>query len=258
VIDLRVLEHMEEEFISQNKTAVLYILSTEVSQRRLSDIEKMESDYNWPVAHREGLPDLSGGEAAFYAGVQDFNARSKNIKVVFINQFGFCRDCCGQRMPDEMEMMDIRKGSDVEFGQSIYEPFGIAQLEPLSFGGICVITNVCGCAGFVKDVTMGQDTKNVIFADYTDLGQLGHLGLEEMLNIDEKVRDEIEHSLSRKIALEICARLPKNESETQELIESGYALARNMSWDCVVENYLLKSLENAAHKHRHYESCAGA
>jgi len=144
------------------------------------------------------------------------------------------------------------------FGQSIYEPFGIAQLEPLSFGGICVITNVCGCAGFVKDVTMGQDTKNVIFADYTDLGQLGHLGLEEMLKIDEKVRDEIEHSLSRKIALEICARLPKNESETQELIESGYALARNMSWDCVVENYLLKSLENAASKHRHYESCAGA
>jgi hypothetical protein len=27
-------------------------------------------------------------------------------------------------MPADMEFMDIRKGSDVEFGQSIYEPFG--------------------------------------------------------------------------------------------------------------------------------------
>ena len=26
-----------------------------------------------------------------------------------------------------MEYADIRRGSDVEFGQSIYEPFGIAQ-----------------------------------------------------------------------------------------------------------------------------------
>ena len=45
--------------------------------------------YHWPVAHREGLPDLSGGEAAYYQGVQEFNAQSRNIKVVFINQFGF-------------------------------------------------------------------------------------------------------------------------------------------------------------------------
>ena len=43
-------------------------------------------------------------------------------------------------MPADMEFMDIRKGSDAEFGQSIYEPFGIAQVEPISFGGICVFS----------------------------------------------------------------------------------------------------------------------
>ena len=46
-----------------------------------------------------------------------------------------------------MSFLDIRRGSDVEFGQSIYEPFGIAMLEPLTYGAICVISSVCGCAG---------------------------------------------------------------------------------------------------------------
>jgi len=167
--DLRVLEQIEKEFRTQGKTAVLFVLSTEVSQRRSQDICDMESAYSWPVAHREGWPDLSGGEAGYYTAVQEFNARSRNIKIVFINQFGFEPKRCGQKMPVEMEFMDIRKGSDVEFGQSIYEPFGIAQLEPLTFGGICVFSSVCGCSGFLRDVTGAEDVKNVIVADYTNL-----------------------------------------------------------------------------------------
>ena len=101
--------------------------------------------------------------------MQEFNARSRNVKVVFVNQFGFEQKVCGLRMPADMEFMDIRKGSDAEFGQSIYEPFGIAQVEPISFGGICVFSNVCGCAGFVDKASDGKPTPNVIVADYTDL-----------------------------------------------------------------------------------------
>src|SRR5258706_1678203 len=148
--DLRVLEHLEPLLRERNESAVLFALSTEVPARRPEDIRKMEQWHKWPVAHREGLPDLSGGEAAYYQGVQEFNACSRNIKVVFVNQFGWEQKLCGMRMPADMEFMDIRKGSDVEFGQSIYEPFGIAQVEPISFGGICVFSNVCGCAGFVE------------------------------------------------------------------------------------------------------------
>jgi hypothetical protein len=157
----------------------------------------MEAEYNWPVAHREGMPDLSGGEAAFYAGVQEFNTRSRNIKVVFINQFGFDPQACGYRMPSDMEFMDIRKGSDVEFGQSIYEPFGIAQLEPLTFGGICVLTNVCGCAGFVKTVAGTDTIPNVIFADYTDINGDAGMDIDSMLRIDKDFRDRIERSAKR-------------------------------------------------------------
>ncbi|MBW8035511.1 MAG: hypothetical protein FVQ79_07740 [Planctomycetes bacterium] len=249
--DLKVLEHMDREFGAQGRTAVLLILSTETSKRRNRDIYEMEEDYKWPVAHREGMPDLSGGEASFYAGLQEYNAKSRNIKAILINQFGFDRQCCGLRMPEEIEFMDIRKGSDAEFGQSIYEPFGIAQLEPLSFGGICVVSNVCGCAGFVNAITGGNPVKNVIVSDYTDLGsETEHEDVEDMLHIDRHRRNAIENNISEKIALELCARLPRNDAETDELIRSGYDLAKHMSWDAVVENYVLKSFHKAmASKH---------
>ena len=246
--DLRVLEHMDEEFATMNRTAVLLVLSTETHKRRDKDIHNMEAAYNWPVAHREGMPDLSNGEAVYYAGVQEFNARSRNIKVIFINQFGFTRQACGSRMPADMEFMDIRKGSDVEFGQSIYEPFGIAQLEPLTFGGLCVVTNVCGCAGFVKDIAGVQAVPNVIIADYTDLNGDGGKDIDQMKKIEKKARDRIEHKISEKIALEICARLPKNDDEFNRMLQSGYELARHMGWESVVENYVLKSLHKAVGK----------
>jgi len=229
---------------------VLLVLSTETHKRRDRDVYEMEAAYHWPVAHREGMPDLTGGEAAFYAGVQEFNARSRNIKVIFINQFGFTRQCCGHRMPYDMEFMDIRRGTDVEFGQSIYEPFGIAQLEPLCFGGLCVITDLCGCAGFVREAAGGRDVMNVIEADYTELDgdEEGHL--EDMLHIDRGCRDRIEHKISEKIALEICSRLPKNDEDTSALLQSGYQLARHMGWEAVAEKYVLRAFSKALRKQR--------
>jgi len=246
--DLCVLEQMEKEFRAQGKTAVLFILSTQVSQRRSCDIENMEREYNWPVAHREGMPDLSGGEADFYATIQEFNAKSRNIKIIFVNQFGFEPKYCGKRMPEDMEFMDIRKGSDVEFGQSAYEPFGISQLEPLTFGGICVVTNVCGCVGFVRDITGTESVKNIIIANYTNLDNRRVPDVEDLLRIDRSVRSRIEDCVSEEVAREIIRRLPKNESEIESMIQTGYSLAKNMSWEMVVKNYLLPSLQKALHK----------
>ena len=248
--DLRVLEHIEEEFRTQGKTGVLFLLSTEVSQRRSRDIYDMESAYHWPVAHRESTRDLSGGEAIFYTAVQEFNTRSRSIKIIFINQFGFNRKYCGKRMPEDMEFMDVRKGSDVEFGQSIYEPFGIAQLESLTFGGICVVSSVCGCTGLVRDVTNVENVKNIIIADYTSLDSHSHANLEELLQINRSVRNRIECSVSNEVAMQIIRRLPKSESEIENMLQTGHSLAQNMSWDAVVKNYLLSSLHKAPHKQR--------
>ena len=145
--DIRVLAQLEPMFRERGKSAILFVLSTEVPGRRPADIREMERWWHWPVAHREGDPDLSHGEAVFYQGVQEFNARARMIKVVYVNQFGWDRMVGGERMPEDMTILDIRRGTDLEFGQSIYEPFGISQLEPLTYGAVCVPTAVCGCRG---------------------------------------------------------------------------------------------------------------
>jgi len=149
-----------------------------------------------------------------------------------------------------MEFIDIRKGTDVEFGQSIYEPFGIAQLEPLTFGGICVFSSVCGCSGFLRDVTGAENVKNFIIADYTNLEIHNYTDIEDLLQINRSVRDRIEANQSEKVAMQICSRLPKTESEIESMIQSGYELAKNMSWDVAVKNYLLSSLQKISDKVR--------
>jgi hypothetical protein len=247
--DLRVLEHLEAHLRARNETAVLFALSTEVPARRSDDIRRMEQSHKWPVAHREGLPDLSNGEAVYYQGVQEFNAQSRNIKVVFINQFGFDRKTCGERMPSDMEFMDIRKGSDVEFGQSIYEPFGIAQVEPISFGGICVFTNVCGCAGFSEKAAGNKPTPNVIIADYTDLPDKS-MPAEKLMNIGQPERDAIEHAVAEKVAKELIERLPRTPHEFEQFIERGHAMAVQMSWDAVARDYVVPGIQRATRASR--------
>jgi hypothetical protein len=247
--DLGVLEEVEKKLLAQGKTAVLFVLSSEIAARRPSDIYNLEKWYGWPIAHREGLPDLSGGEAVFYQGVQRFNTRGRAIKCVLVNQFGWDRDRCGLTMPADMTFMDIRQGADAEFGQSIYEPFGIAQLEPLSFGAICVITNVCGCAGFVQKVAKGRELRNVIVADYTMLDSQ-YREVEELLKIDQHARDRVERTVSRDVAAQLLERLPADEQETAELIESGYRLASNMSWEVCCRDFILPGIERALRKSR--------
>lgn len=256
--DLRVLEHVERILRERNETAVLFTLSTEVPGRRPEEVRQMESWHKWPVAHREGLPDLSGGEAAYYAGVQEFNAISRNVKVVFVNQFGWEQKLCGQRMPVDMEFMDIRKGSDAEFGQSIYEPFGIAQVEPISFGGICVFSNVCGCAGFAakaaRETSGSDETPNVIVADYTELAERS-LRPELMMSIGQPQRDEIEDHVAARVAKTLYERLPRTPAEFAEYLERGYALAKRMSWDVVASDFLIPGIERAS-KHSRLKQIA--
>jgi hypothetical protein len=247
--DLRVLEHMEQLLRAKGETAVLFTLSTEVPSRRGDDIRRMEQHYRWPVVHREGLPDLSNGEAVYYQGVQEFNAQARNIKVVFVNQFGWEQSRCGMRMPADMEFMDIRKGSDVEFGQSIYEPFGIAQVEPISFGGICVFSECCGCAGFVNKAAGGKPTPNVIVADYTELPKAG-LNPEQLLSIGQPERDLIESTVAEMVATELFNRLPRTPEQFEQFIERGYNLAQQMSWDAVAREYVVPGIQRASKAQR--------
>lgn len=244
--DLRVMEHLDRHLQQTRKRAVLLVLSTSLpAGRRPEWVHAWEAQYGWPVGHRGDNGDLVDQEVSFFFdGVEPFNRRAQASQAVLINQFGWSRDRCGQRMPAEMEFMDIRKGSDLEFGQSIYEPFGIAQVEPLSFGALCCVSNVCGCVGFVARAAEGiERTPNIVVADYVSLPQGYWLGSPyDALAIDQGVRDWIEQNNSASAARTISERLPQDQAQLEALLTQGQALAQRMSWEVVVTDYMLPGL----------------
>ena len=150
----------------------------------------------------------------------------------------------GNRMPADMSIVDIRRGSDVEFGQSVYEPFGISQLEPLTFGGICIPSSVCGCVGFVQSVVGAEDTPNVIVADYGDLGDRKR-DEKGWLALTRDQRDRHEKRIAEQVARELMPRLPTDEARMEDLLASGYELACQMSWDVVARDFVLPGLDAA-------------
>ena len=245
--DLRVMKNLEAELLKKGQTAVFFALTCELPYRDPQDIRNMEKWWHWPVVHREGLGDLTAGEALFYSGVQEINAQSRSVKVILVNQFGWDRATCGQRMPENISFVDLRRGSDLEFGQSTYEPFGISQLEPLSFGTLCVTSEVCGCVSFAKAVNGKNPMPNIIIADYTDLGSV-RADLPDILAIDREKREVIEERVAASLAQEIIKRLPTSDAELAKFIDSGYELAKKMSWEVVVNNYVLPALDRASRR----------
>jgi hypothetical protein len=249
--DVRVVEYLEKHLAKQNQTAVLFVVSTETCGRAQHDVDHMEKWYKWPVAHREGHPDMTGGEAYYYLGVQEWNVKARHCKVVYINQFVDTTRALGTRPPADMDVLDFRKGTDVEFGQSIYEPFGIAQVEPISFGGICVFTELCGCAGFVRQAyrAAGGGNKpcaNAIEVDYTHLPEkLRHQSIAELMRMDIQSRMELEGAVAEKVATELFERLPRTAGDFEKLVASGAKLGAQMSWDAVARHYVLPGMDRA-------------
>jgi hypothetical protein len=146
-------------------------------------------------------------------------------------------------MPAEMEYNDIRRGSDVEFGQSIYEPFGIAQLEPLSAGALCCLSTSCGCAYFIEKAG-GLDLNNIILADYITLPPgWGYPNAYAMRNIGSSERDQIEAAEAWRAAVKLVERLPRQGHDAWLLLEHGRTLAEKMSWQVVVEQELVPALK---------------
>lgn len=247
--DLDVLAALDAKFAERGETAVMLVLSTELPRRPLADILHMEAQWGWPLAHREGGLDLTGGEARYYQWVQAYNTRARNVVLVYLNQFGFDREHCGRRVPADVEFLDIRRASDVEFGLSLYEPFGISPLETLTYGGLCVVSTTCGCTGFVKQVVGAKRPLNVIQGNYIDAVRKPRT-VKDALAIRAEERREAETKLAEQLAEQILKRLPKDEAEERRLIESGYELARHMSWDAVAERLVFPAIRRACARGR--------
>ncbi len=242
--DIQVLEELVGLLEARGETAVLFMLGTLAGQRRPQDIRQMERVYGWPVHHERGYPDLSGGEESLGEMFEAFTAGHETIRACYVNQWDWNRQYCGNRMPAAMDFGDIRRGSDLEFGLSIYEPFGISQFEGLSFGALCVVTDICGCMGFARDVTDGALCDNVIQGSFLEVPET--LTISELIAMDQTRRDAIERAEAARLAKIIAERLPRDEASLCERVEVGYRMARDMSWQRVMTEYFLPALSRAA------------
>ena len=237
--DLRVMHELDGMLASRGETAVYFMLGTLAGQRRPQDVHHMERVYGWPVVHEKGYPDLCGGEQDLGVMCDHFNREHRGIRTVFVNQWDWNSALCGERMPPDMVFADNRRGTDLEFGLSIYEPFGISQFEPLCFGAICVPSNVCGCMGFAHAAMADHPCPNVIEGDFL---KIGPSSIEQLLPLTIDARSRVEGIESLRLAELIIDRLPRNDGEVEALMNSGFKLAHKMSWDHVVKEYFLPSL----------------
>lgn len=239
--DLKVCHELDKHFQQQDKTGVLFILTSGGGVRRPQDVLAMESQYGWPRHHREGYPDLVGPEVDLWRDIDAFNAHHQRIQVVLVNQFGWSRQTIGRRLAESMHIGDLRLAADVEFGMATYEPFGISPLEPLGAGAVCVISNVCGCAGFVNDVTSGVGSPNVIVADFVHTD--GRRSMQDWLALTQVERDAIETQQAPGVAEQIMQVLPGNDEQRGALLEVGRKLVAQMSWDRLVRDKLAPMLD---------------
>ena len=239
--DIAVCHHLDGHFAVEGMRGVLIILTTAGGVRRSHAVRAMEAEYGWPRHHRKGYPDLVGPEIDINDMIECFNAAHHHVQVVLVNQFGWTPELIGDQLPTGMDIADLRRATDVEFGMATYEPFGISPLEPLGAGAICVVSDVCGCRGFVDHVTSGQPVENVLVADYTALDR--PMSEDELLALNQQQRDDNEDRVSGQLADQLMLRIPRTDGARRDLIESGQHLVGRMGWDQVMEHELVPLLE---------------
>jgi hypothetical protein len=239
--DFQVLLYLDRRLERDGRQAVFFVVASHNGEKRSEEqVREMEIRYGWPSHHRADGKDLKGAEIQVNGLVESFNLVARNIRAVLVNQFGWSRTHCGSCAPEDMEFADLRRGADAELGLSIYEPFGIAQLEPLTFGAISVISSVCGCRGFLECVG-AVDSDQVLCGDYVRVPEIDR-GLDGCLRIGRYARDQIEVAEARRIARELDLRLTTNPASLERRAEQGYALANRMSWDVVAREQFLPAL----------------
>jgi hypothetical protein len=182
-----------------------------------------------------------GFEEGIYDALTVFNATSRAIKGVFINQFGFSRAVCGERMPAEMQLFDLRAGSDVELGFSIYEPFGIAQLETFPYGGLPLLSRTCGSADLLEQV-IPPGEELALAVDFTRIppGADGRWASPEaLLAMNREDRNHIEDEITRKQAPEIFNCLMRRRELDDRLLELHQERAPALGWESIVSERIL-------------------
>ena len=241
--DVMLLKELDELFESNSMTGFYILLSTLIGTGRpASDISRMEKEYGWPVMHKEGWPDLVGMESEVYRDIELFNAKSKAIKAVFINQFGFNRHSTGNRIPENAHWIDLRTGSDAEFGMSVYEPFGIAQIETIPFGGVAVLSDACGCADLIRD-KFKSDPEAFHIVEFTK--GVKDYSTDKIMALDISSRKSIEKKLIKSESENIFKKIKEvvSEKKMDSHLVKSQKLSLEIDWDDIVLKNIIPVLK---------------
>ena len=243
--DISLLEELDKKFTKDKIKGFFVLLSSLIGNGRTdTEAKEMEENYGWPVLHKEGYPDLLGYEEDIYWASQYFNAKSHSIKMVFINQFGFTPARVGKRLPKGTTFADLRLASDAEFGMSIYEPFGIAQIETIPFGGIAIMTKACGSAFLLEKTYVKEKQKPYFIFDFASISEKSlddKVSLEEnkdvsWLNMSSQEREEIEKSIIKKNIDKVYKILPKTDDQRKEVFLICKKHIDKLSWNEVIKS----------------------
>jgi len=200
--DFRVLEVLDEKI---DKNCIFVILGSSAGVHKdIDGLKKISDDYNWPVNHKGGFPDLIDYETEVWWMVNEFNKNSKRIKVLFVNQPGINKEIFN--WPDGFEISNVLNGADLVFGQSIYEPYGVSQAEAALMNNVVLASSQSGFIAQFKDFEL----KNIIPAEYVSMGR--NMDMESLRNISIEERNSMEREYSKKIADIIIERLSEKDN----------------------------------------------
>ena len=235
--DVQLLYRLDERMAEAGKKGFYILISTlAAGGRDPAEIERMEKDYGWPIIHQEGWPDLDGAENDVFMNLSLFNARSRAIKGVFLNQFGFSNQTSGKRVPEEADLLTLRSAADVEFGLSTYEPFGIAQLETFPYGGLPILSRACGCSYLVENAAPLDCSLIIDYAEQPKNSPVNLSDPDTLKGLSIEQRTALEETLADQYAPDLFERIYPDQRKDHFLRMSK--AAPNMSWEVIAQKVI--------------------
>jgi glycosyltransferase involved in cell wall biosynthesis len=190
--DVSVCTELNRRLSDSGQRALFLVVSSWDDQQRENEI------WNWFRLLYDRRNDLSNID--FYV-INDFNWPGKSLE----------------------ERNKLRSklfwACDVSFSQSSYESFGIAQLEPLAFGSICIISAVSGAAEILHQhlgSELYQNHPSIVLADYTgDNNPVGDNIRKIAVNVFKYDTAELEHQTAVGVATEVWRQLEAQKMDEQ-------------------------------------------
>ncbi|MBI2301879.1 MAG: hypothetical protein HYU66_23495 [Armatimonadetes bacterium] len=213
-------------------------------------VKRWAREYGWPLAHRPASAggDLRSDEEALGRAVADLNHRfAGQAALWYVNQFGWSRELLGALDPGDVTFADLRSAGDVELGLSVYEPFGIAPLEPFASGAVCVLSDACGSARWMEELGLAEHVVVAGFGRHDrDPAEVDAAVLREIeTHVYDQVIDELVVRLG--FADGVPARAQSRKAAWRRAraarIAAAQAVVDRLSWRAAVEEALLPALE---------------